>query len=130
MTGRSKRERAQIDKDNAAHEDEAHVQEEAGKTPHEEEAKVEGDAEDKVEGEATERARELASAEDSEARLVENSKLVKLAFFPLLGLLGLITAASPKVLCTLEVWPSAPTFSDNAAYFLCGAVCYDGPAVE
>ena len=113
---------AEIDKGNAPHEDAAHVQGEYGKTPHEEEAKVEGDTEDKVEGEVAARARELTGAEDSEADLAENSKLVKLAFFPFLGLLGLITATSPKLLCTLGVCPSAPTFLANAANLLWVAI--------
>ena len=75
-------ERADIDKGNAPHADEAYVQGEAGKTPHEEEAKEEGDAEDKVKGGAAARARDLTGAEDFEAELAENSKLVKLSLSP------------------------------------------------
>ena len=50
------------------------------------------------------------------------AKLVKLTFFLLLGLLGLSIATSPKLIFTLEVWPSAPTLSASAAYLLWVAI--------
>ena len=39
--------------------------------------------------------------------------------FPLLDLLGFITATAPKFIWTVEVLPSAPTFPANAEYLLC-----------
>ena len=82
----------------------------------------ERDAEEQREGEAGEEVEleaagcgELNSAEDSGADLAENPKVLKVPFLPLLGLLGLITASSPKVIFTVDAWPVAPTLSARAA---------------
>ena len=65
----------------------------------------ERDAEEQREGEAGEEVEleaagcgELNSAEGSGADLAENPKVLKVPFLPLLGLLGLITASSPRVI--------------------------------
>ena len=103
--------------------------EQEGKTPHEEEAEVTGTAEDTVEREAAARARcvagaeastaararEVAGAEESKADLAESAKV---PFFPLLGLLGRITASSPKAICTVEPLPAAPMLSARALNIL------------
>ena len=54
----------------------------------------------------------------SEAVEVRVGEAAEQVLFLLLGLLGLITATSPKSICTLKVWPSARTSSANAAYLL------------
>ena len=84
-------ERAEIDKGNAIHEDEAHVQEEAGKTPDEEETDPENDAEQ-------EQIRGVDDGIKSEAVEIEVGEAAEQVLFPLLGLLGLITAISPRVI--------------------------------
>ena len=84
-----------------------------------------GEADANHEGEADEDVElaaagcgELNSAEASEADLAENSKVLKVVFLPLLGLLGRITASSPKVIFTVDAWPAAPTLSARAANML------------
>ena len=110
---------AERDNGSAPHEEEPHVQAEAGKTPQEDEAGVEGEAEDTVQREAAgevNRADESAAArcckvnpaEGSDADLAEISKRLKVPFFPLIGLLGRITASYPRVIFTVDAWPAAP----------------------
>ena len=88
-------------------------------------AQHEREADEKREGEADEDVElaaadcgELNSARGSEADLAENSKVPKVVFLPLLGLLGRITASSPKVIFTVDAWPAAPTLSARAANML------------
>ena len=85
----------------------------------------ERDAEEQREGEAGEEVEleaagcgELNSAEGSEADLAENPKVLKVPFLPLLGLLGRITASSPRVICTDDACPSAPILSARALNIL------------
>ena len=103
-----------------------------GNAPHEPEAEVEREAEDTVEREAAERVREVTGADGSAAAracgvagaggsnadLAENSKVLKVPFFPLLGLLGRITASSPRVICTDDACPPAPILSARALNIL------------
>ena len=122
----------------AKQEREAEAQVEEGKTPQGDEAEPEKEAEAEVEREAVDAVRgelgcrevnradgsaaarccEVNPAEASEADLAEKPKVLKVLFFPLLGLLGRITASSPRVICTVEACPSEPMLSARALNIL------------
>ena len=61
---------------------------------------------------------EVHAAEASEAGTAEITKVGKLPFFLLLSLLGFKFMSSPNFICTVDLWPSAPTFSAKASYLL------------
>ena len=119
--------------ENRNHPEEEYADIDNGNAPHEEEAEVEREAEDTVEREAAERVREVFGADGSAAAracgvtgaegynadLAENPKVLKMPFFPLLGLLGRITASSPRAICTVEACPSAPILSARARCTYC-----------
>ena len=85
-------------------------------TPHEEEDTVGNDR--TPDDDVRNNVDEVAGAGRSEADPAENAKLEEVPVFPLLGVLGFITANSPRVICTVDLWPSAPTLSARALNIL------------